>query len=340
MGENARYVRSYMNILYIFDDNYADISGVSIYSLFDNNKDIDVIELYIVDGGISENNKKKLENVAHRFKRSIKFIPFSDPDEKFGIKLDVANWCKTNYIRLYLEEILPESVEKVLYIDSDTLILGGLKELYNIDMGNKPIAAAYDCYPLPKYQLGFSHEDEYYSDGILLLDLKRLREMDTFHKYKLFLKRQGGRVAYLEQGTINYVMKGDIKLIPSRYNLMTLSLVIRKCPTIYFEKDEPYYNESEMFEAIKKPIIVHLTGHGLYTRPWQKKTNHPYAKEWIETLNRTPWCENFNYRKNNKSLYTLYIVICGIINKIMSNRKFAICFSNHSKRMKKINKYR
>lgn len=329
-----------MDTLYIFDDNYADISGVSIYSLFYFNNHVDSITVHIVDGGISEENKNNLLAVAKQFNREINFIPFVDPDEKFGITLDIANWCKTNYIRVFLEEILPTSVKRLLYIDSDTLIRSSISELYNMELGGKPIAAAYDCYPLPKYQLGFDTKDEYFSDGIMLLDLDVLRKMNTFSKYKDFLKERNGKVAYLEQGTINYVMKDNIALISPKYNLMTLSLVVRKCPNVYFLKDEPFYSENEMLEAINNPIIVHLTGHGLYTRPWQRFSNHPYTEEWRKMLKCTPWWPKFNYRIDKNKFYIIRKVLVGCMNYLMENKYLALLIAINSKRMKKMNYYR
>ena len=329
-----------MNVLYIFDDNYADVSGVSIYSLFSTNEKEEKIVLYIVDGGISDENKTKLVSLANQFNREIHFIPFVDPDEKFGIKLDIANWCKTNYIRLFLEDILPDSVDRLLYIDSDTLIRSSLSNLYNMELCGKPIGAAYDCYPLPKYQLGFSEKEEYFSDGILVLDLPLLRKMKTFEDYKHFLNERKGKVAYLEQGTINYVMKNKITLFSPKYNLMTLSLVIRKCPNAYFQSGEPFYSEEEMFKAIENPTIVHLTGHGLYTRPWQKNSNHPYAKEWQSILERTPWWPTFTYRAINKKFPTFYKIIVDLLNCLMENKTIAVLITKNSKRMKKIKQYR
>ena len=48
-----------MNIVYSADDNYARHAGISIMSLLDNNKISDIINIYIIDNGISEENRKK-----------------------------------------------------------------------------------------------------------------------------------------------------------------------------------------------------------------------------------------------------------------------------------------
>ena len=53
-----------MNIIYSSSDAYSELAGVSITSLFENNKNIDDIEVYIIDNGISEKNKEHFHKIA------------------------------------------------------------------------------------------------------------------------------------------------------------------------------------------------------------------------------------------------------------------------------------
>ena len=48
------------HIVYASDDKFAGILGISMVSLYENNKDMENIIVYIMDGGISVSNKKKL----------------------------------------------------------------------------------------------------------------------------------------------------------------------------------------------------------------------------------------------------------------------------------------
>ena len=69
-----------MNVMYLSDNNYAIYMGVSICSLFENNKMLDEINVYIIDDNISSDNKKRLEELAERYGRNIYFM-----DCKVGI---------------------------------------------------------------------------------------------------------------------------------------------------------------------------------------------------------------------------------------------------------------
>ncbi|GEM_PF-6524587 len=121
---------------------------------------------------------------------------------------------------------------------------------------------------------------------------------------------------------------------------MTLSLVYNKCPNIFFTRNEPYYSISDVKKAIDDPFIVHITGHPLCLRPWFKRANHKYTKEWRDVLNLSEWKEDIKYINLNKNFSILYMIVITIINILLSNRYFSRSIAMYSKRMRELNKYR
>ena len=65
-----------MNCAYSFMDNYAQHAGLSILSLFDNNKEADEINVYVLDNHIGEKNYKNLEQIAAQYRRKNHFCGF------------------------------------------------------------------------------------------------------------------------------------------------------------------------------------------------------------------------------------------------------------------------
>ena len=63
-----------LNILYQFNDAYAPYAGVSIFSLLENNKAAEEIDIYILEEALTEHNRKKLSELAHNYCRKIIFI--------------------------------------------------------------------------------------------------------------------------------------------------------------------------------------------------------------------------------------------------------------------------
>ena len=67
---------SVLNVLYLTDNNYAPFAGVSVTSLFINNKNIDNIVVYIIDDNISGDNKEKFNLLARKYNREIIFLVY------------------------------------------------------------------------------------------------------------------------------------------------------------------------------------------------------------------------------------------------------------------------
>ena len=63
-----------MNIVYHLTDNYARISGTSIVSIFENNKEAKEINVYLIENGFTEKTKQKFINLASKYKRKIFYM--------------------------------------------------------------------------------------------------------------------------------------------------------------------------------------------------------------------------------------------------------------------------
>ena len=60
-----------MDILYSSSDSYAFLTGISILSLLENNRECDAIHIYIMDNHISDINKNKLIEVVKEYRRDM-----------------------------------------------------------------------------------------------------------------------------------------------------------------------------------------------------------------------------------------------------------------------------
>lgn len=124
-----------MDILYSSSDSYAFLTGISILSLLENNRECDAIHIYIMDNHISDINKNKLIEVVKEYRRDISFVPMPDMKELTGQEIDTRRWNISTFGRLYMASALPETVHKVLNIDCDTII---------VDMSNFGLYKAFD----------------------------------------------------------------------------------------------------------------------------------------------------------------------------------------------------
>ena len=171
-----------MNIVYYSSDLFSEMCGVAIQSLCENNKDADDINIYVVEDNISDENKKRLNNIVQHFSRKIFFIKKPEQKDLYPeVKYDLGH----TYARMALAEILPSNVDRVLSLDSDTLVLDSIQEMYNTAFEKDQIVAGvYDCVgtAIQKRVLQASDSMKYCNAGVLLIDLKKWREKNIGQK--------------------------------------------------------------------------------------------------------------------------------------------------------------
>ena len=130
-------------IFFAIDDQYIPFLAVALKSLIENaNKDykylIKVLHTNVQEDHMKQIRKYENENV------NIEFVDLSYYIERVQDKLYTRDYyTNTTYFRLFLPELYPQ-YDKVLYLDSDIIVLGDISELYNTDMGTNLVAAAPD----------------------------------------------------------------------------------------------------------------------------------------------------------------------------------------------------
>ena len=101
-----------MNIVYYSSDLFSEMCGVAIQSLCENNKDADDINIYVVEDNISDENKKRLNNIVQHFSRKIFFIKKPEQKDLYPeVKYDLGHTSA----RMALAEILPSYLYWILY---------------------------------------------------------------------------------------------------------------------------------------------------------------------------------------------------------------------------------
>lgn len=294
---------SIMNVLYSSDDNYAQHMGASIRSLLEVNKDFDNIDIYIVDNQISMDNKSKLEQIAKEFEGTkIIWIPFTKYEEKLKLNMQ---WkiSISAYGRLFIDEMLPKEVKRVLYLDCDTIVCDSLKELWQTNLKGNIVGGVQDTVgKRAKEKLGISDVDKYFNSGVLLVDLEAWRKKKIGEKCLGLIDKYEGAVYHHDQGVLNSVLKEEKYILPMRYNTITVHYFfnmnqIRK----YYHENASFYSETEIAEAKEKPAILHFTP-SFTSRPWIKGCKHPWREKYWNALRKTCW-KNEKLQKNTTKWY-------------------------------------
>lgn len=282
-----------LNVLYQSDDNYAIFMGVSICSLLENNRNANEINIYIINDSISEENMNKLQDMVSKYKRNLVFLEIEkilknktivNAFEYIGMRKNAHS-----YFKMFLDILLPDFNDRILYIDSDTAVTGDLQKLFTCDMGGNTIGMVIDSLIIKsKHSIGFDDEDKYYNSGVMLIDLEAWRKRECS---KRILNHEKNIRTYgtVDQDLLNVELKGEILTLPIKYNLQPVHLDYSYATysKIYKHRSE-YYSETEIKEAVESPKIIHYLRY-IGESPWHAGNVHPGTIYFDSYLQKTPW---------------------------------------------------
>lgn len=278
-----------MNVVYASDDNFAEIMGVSICSLFENNKDVVELTVYVLDDNISIENKQKLDELAKTYGREIKKISISSVTKEIA-HLQQDRGGASQFSRLFLSKLLPDNCPRALYLDCDTCIRTNIEKFYNQDFEGNTICGVMDCISKQhRSRLGLKEAEIYINSGMMLIDLKAWKENQIEDKILEVIKKFHGSVPYADQGILNLALQGKIKLAHPRYNCMSIFTAFSFDDLLKYRKPSACYSSADIEDAKKAPSIVHFVTLFCISRPWFKKSSGPFFDEWRRYKQLSPW---------------------------------------------------
>lgn len=277
-----------MNVMYTCDDNYIWLMGISLISLYENNKHIDNLEVYLLGENISERSKKKLATIAVQYNRKVEIIDVP----KFDIpsSLISARWPISAFTRLFSAILLPADIEKILYLDCDTIINGDVSELEKIKFDGNIAMGVKDCISgTYKRNIGLNNEDLYVNAGVLLFDVNALRKINVSNVIEKYMREYRKLINYADQDILNGIFNGKIGELDPKFNVMTIDVVYSYEEILKLRRPSNYCKKIEFEHAKNDPIIIHYTTNMTVVRPWYKNTDHPLAQRFREYLKISEW---------------------------------------------------
>ena len=236
-------------VFFSADDNYIPYLDVAVASLIENASKSYTYRIIILNTGISQGNIDKVkQNERPGF--SIEFFDISKALENVRVYFkNVYHFSIVTYYRLFISSIFPQ-YDKIVYLDSDIVVLGDISELYNTEMGDNILAAVPDqniktMDAFKRYiEIAISvNPDEYINAGVLLINLDAYRKNEIEKKLVRLITSFNFDLVDPDQAYLNYLCKKKIHFLPNGWN---------KIPS--------------GFPCEGKKNIVH---YALYKKPWQ-----------------------------------------------------------------------
>ncbi len=270
-----------VSIAMALDDGYLYPTIVSITSMMESAKKDTIYDLYIMHpDDFSDDSKEKLNFLGAKYKNcNIKLINMK---KEYAEANESGHITTPAYYRLSLSDLLP-NLDKVLWIDGDTLIFDDLHEMYSLDVGDNYYLAYLDDKQgraLLK-EFGLS-DDEYVCDGVMVVNLKKLRKDSMTSKFKNFIEQYNDKLIQHDQTVINAVCYGKIGILPPKFGMFNFSKTGRKMYD-YVDRltSKRKYTYKDMEDALNSLVVLHCVN-----KPW-KDTSCSFADTWWEYAQKT-----------------------------------------------------
>lgn len=253
---------SKINICVACDDNYSKYAGVVAASALANAAKDDYLTIYILDGGISQEHKTKIQSLKSIKDCEINFVPIDESVFEEYKKIHTHKYITiAAYYRLKLPTLLPD-VKRVIYFDCDIVINSSVSDLFNTEMGDYPLAGVLD---INKRML--RKNPSYVNSGMLVMDLENMRKLNLEEKFLSWTIENTDTIKMGDQEIINRVCKNQIVIVDDEWNVQSSNFTNRSSYT-------------------HNPKVVHFVAR---KKPWHWASFSYHRDLYFKYLQLTPW---------------------------------------------------
>lgn len=278
-------------------DFYIKYASCLLLSIIENASEENDYDILILTTDISYENQHIIKNLTK--KKNINIRIFNIDSEIKGYKFYTwAHFTPNTYYRLSIPKLF-KNYDKILYLDSDTIVNADVNELFKIDLEDSFIAACKDthvlsyCNGLNPNQYEYNHlvlklkePTSYFQMGVSLFNISKFNR--DFTDNSLLEIASKVRYKWLDQDILNVQFHGNIKELPVKWNVM----IMNKPPHVdEYYLPEPY--RQQYYEARLNPHILHYCGGVYYRYPflpdlgryfWKYALKSPFFEDIITQM--------------------------------------------------------
>lgn len=276
-----------MNIILATDDNFVQHCCVTITSVLKNNP---ATEFYLFTEGLKESNVLLLDNHVNALGGHLNICKVdSELVKDFPMPAYMSSHISiATYYRLFAAMILPETVEKAIYLDCDIVVTGSLKGMWDFPIENFALGAVYQSHehseedengrgPHSYSRLGIPREYGYFNAGVLLMNLKYWRENAVTDRLFRFIEEHYDIIHAHDQDVLNAVLYSETAVLGPTWNYREHFMNGKKYT---------YPVKVEYKLPVSNPCIIHFVSK---PKPWQYYCTHPLKSLYYKILEDTPF---------------------------------------------------
>lgn len=252
------------------DGHYSVWVGTVMQSIIDHT-DSKLCFHILHDETVSEENKRKLQQVAHQKGDFIEFHEI-DSAEFECIKNRTHGFTIGTMFRCMLPDLLPD-LSKIVYLDADIFVNTDIKELWEFDINDYCLAAVVDegviKFHIPNilYKYPEIDRNQYFNAGVLCMNLRKIKQRGNLKDLVVKFLVNNPEATYPDQDALNVLFHNNILYLDSSWNQFV------------------YSHREENIDILKQGIY-HFAADVLVLY-----SNSKIDMEYFKTLCRTPWSD-------------------------------------------------
>lgn len=225
---------------------------------------------------------------------------------------------KETYYRLLINELLPDTVHRIIYLDCDTIVNKSLSELFNLEIDENYITALKIEMPYEYYgeRLSLEKGTEYYQAGVILFDVDKTKKVLSYQSSLEIITKLGNNLEVIDQNVMNILLKNKIFSLENKFNNDEITNFNRNNFNRFLNK----VDKKELGETI---IFHYAAGN-----PWNNFFSGSSEQIWYGYLRLSPYSHlytkfrtlRYKFIRTGfcKVLFFKYIHVTPIINKFFT----------------------
>lgn len=262
-----------MKLAFTVTDSYIDYMGTTLLSILQTTA-ADQVTVYLLTSDISAYSRQKLAKLEALFPNLTIQVILVDEADFTGLPLNRSHITRLEvYFRMAFARLLPQEVERVLYLDSDLLVQQDLLALWETDLeghymagvSEPPSEGAFDY----RRSIGMSDPSLYFNSGVLLMDLKKIRQDQIQDHLFAVGDRIKDKILLQDQDIINVALEGQIKPLDVTYNYGYMERMAElrqedQVAILHFSLEKPWQTHLDVTDYNRVAVDKYLRLHQAY----------------------------------------------------------------------------
>lgn len=213
------------NIAITINSKYVKYALTMLYSFFQNNKYS--VNIYLFYSLLTTDEIERLKKLVTSNNSNFYTIKINEKDLPNFVTMDYFS-IEASY-RLLIPYLIPDNIDRILYLDSDMIIRKDISELFTINIGKNPIACCLDVSHIGSQnnvnikRLDIRKTKKYYNSGLIIYDVKKYKKIIDIKDYNVIIKKINKKIKYPDQDILNYIFQNKIYELNSEYNVFFTS---------------------------------------------------------------------------------------------------------------------